>query len=105
MAQWVTSWPSGRIQCRCNWVTLVGLAASGPRAASARENHLTQHLQECRQASERRDSAMPSYEYECKQCGRKFEAMQSFEEHDRHEDHDRHQPLQCPKCGSRKVEQ
>ena len=48
---------------------------------------------------------MPSYEYECIQCGRKFEAMQTFEEHDRHEDHDRHRPLNCPKCGSTKVEQ
>jgi putative FmdB family regulatory protein len=48
---------------------------------------------------------MPSYEYECGQCGRKFEAMQTFAEHDRHEDHDRHRPLKCPKCGSRKVEQ
>jgi putative FmdB family regulatory protein len=47
---------------------------------------------------------MPSYEYGCTQCGRKFEAMQTFEEHDRREDHDRHRPLKCPHCGSRKVE-
>ena len=48
---------------------------------------------------------MPSYEYECTKCGGKFEAMQTFEEHDRHEDHDRHQLLKCPYCGSTKVEQ
>jgi putative FmdB family regulatory protein len=48
---------------------------------------------------------MPQYEYECTQCGKKFEAMQTFEEHDRHEDHDRHARLKCPDCGSKKVEQ
>ena len=60
---------------------------------------------ERRQSAERKDTAMPSYEYECTKCGRKFEAMQTFEEHDRHEDHDRHQLLKCPHCGSTKVEQ
>ena len=39
---------------------------------------------ERRQSAERRDTAMPSYEYECTKCGRKFEVMQTFEEHDRH---------------------
>jgi putative FmdB family regulatory protein len=48
---------------------------------------------------------MPYYDYECTDCGKEFEALQSFEEHDRHEDHDRHQRLTCPECGSRKVEQ
>ena len=48
---------------------------------------------------------MPYYDYECKECGKQFEAQQSFEEHDRHVDHDKHQKLNCPKCGSRKVEQ
>ncbi len=48
---------------------------------------------------------MPYYEYECRQCGQKFESFQTYEEHDHHEDHDRHQPLKCPGCGSRKVEQ
>jgi predicted Zn-ribbon and HTH transcriptional regulator len=31
--------------------------------------------------------------------------MQTFEEHQRHEDHDSHQPLRCPKCGGKKLEQ
>jgi putative FmdB family regulatory protein len=48
---------------------------------------------------------MPSYEYECTQCGKRFEAWQSFEEHDRHEQHGVHKPLACPKCRSTKVEQ
>jgi putative FmdB family regulatory protein len=48
---------------------------------------------------------MPYYEYECTRCGKKFEATQTFVEHDRHEDHDRHQPLKCPQCGSTNVKQ
>jgi putative FmdB family regulatory protein len=48
---------------------------------------------------------MPYYEYVCMECGKRFEALQSFEEHDRHQDHERHEPLKCPKCGSAKVEQ
>jgi putative FmdB family regulatory protein len=48
---------------------------------------------------------MPCYEYECTRCEGKFEAIQTFEEHDRHEDHDRHKRLKCPECGSTKVEQ
>jgi putative FmdB family regulatory protein len=48
---------------------------------------------------------MPYYEYRCAACGQQFDALQSFEEHDRHEDHDRHEPLACPHCGSSQVEQ
>ena len=48
---------------------------------------------------------MPYYEYECTECGNKFEALQTIEEHDRHEDHDRHEPLRCPRCGGTQVEQ
>ena len=48
---------------------------------------------------------MPYYEYACTECGKRFEALQSFEEHDRHEDHELHKPLTCPKCGSVEVEQ
>jgi putative FmdB family regulatory protein len=48
---------------------------------------------------------MPYYEYECSQCGKQFEALQSFAEHDRHEEHERHGRLKCPKCGSKRLEQ
>ncbi len=48
---------------------------------------------------------MPYYEYKCSHCGKKFEAIQTFEEHDRHLDHDEHNRLKCPKCGSTDVEQ
>ena len=48
---------------------------------------------------------MPQYEYECRDCGKTFEAYQNYEEHDRHEDHDKHQQLCCPGCGSKQVEQ
>jgi putative FmdB family regulatory protein len=48
---------------------------------------------------------MPYYEYECKDCGKEFEALQTFEEHDRHEDHEKHAELACPSCGGHKIEQ
>jgi putative FmdB family regulatory protein len=48
---------------------------------------------------------MPYYDYECTECHKQFEALQTFEEHDRHKDHDKHKHLTCPSCGSRKVEQ
>jgi putative FmdB family regulatory protein len=48
---------------------------------------------------------MPYYDYECTDCGKKFEALQTFAEHDRHEKHDQHAPLTCPKCGSKDVRQ
>jgi putative FmdB family regulatory protein len=48
---------------------------------------------------------MPRYEYECGECGKRFDAMQTFDEHDQHVDHDHHEPLECPGCHSRKVEQ
>lgn len=48
---------------------------------------------------------MAHYDYRCAECGKKFEAVQTFAEHDRREDHEHHRKLVCPKCGSRKVEQ
>lgn len=42
---------------------------------------------------------MADYEYECKDCGEKFEVHQTFAEHDR----ERNQA--CPKCGSQDVDQ
>jgi putative FmdB family regulatory protein len=48
---------------------------------------------------------MPYYDYECPRCGKRFEAVQSFEEHERGQDHEKHRPLKCPKCGSPKVTQ
>ena len=42
---------------------------------------------------------MANYEFECEDCQEKFAVQQTFAEHDR-------QPKpECPKCGSRKVEQ
>lgn len=42
---------------------------------------------------------MADYEFECNDCGEKFEAHQTFAEHDR-------EPKpHCPKCGSHDVEQ
>jgi putative FmdB family regulatory protein len=42
---------------------------------------------------------MPTYDFECKQCGAQFSEKQSFEEHDHHK------KVKCPQCGSLKVEQ
>jgi putative FmdB family regulatory protein len=42
---------------------------------------------------------MPNYEYECRECGKTFTEKQSFAEYDKHK------KVQCPKCGSEKVEQ
>ena len=42
---------------------------------------------------------MPTYEYRCKDCGRKFTKVMSLG------DHERHPRPPCPKCESRSVEQ
>jgi len=42
---------------------------------------------------------MPTYEYRCKNCGRRFDKAMTFEQHEK-----RARPA-CPKCRSRKVEQ
>ena len=42
---------------------------------------------------------MPTYEYRCQQCGRRFEKVMSFTEHGKRPKHP------CPRCGSRKVQQ
>lgn len=47
---------------------------------------------------------MPYYEYECADCGERFEALQTIAEHEQRQQHDSQQPLACPKCGSRRVE-
>lgn len=41
---------------------------------------------------------MPTYEYECKDCKKKFTLIQSISEHDKTE-------TVCPKCKSTKVKQ
>ncbi len=41
---------------------------------------------------------MPTYEYQCKECTKKFERIEHIEEHDTSN------PT-CPKCGSEKVAQ
>jgi putative FmdB family regulatory protein len=42
---------------------------------------------------------MPTYEFECRQCGETFTRTETFAEHDRRKTN------KCPKCSSRKVEQ
>ena len=39
---------------------------------------------------------MPTYQYRCEKCGKRFERTETISEHERVEP-------QCPKCGSRKV--
>ena len=45
-----------------------------------------------------RTIAMPNYEFRCSGCGEPFSVHESVKDHDQHKE-------QCPKCGSRKVEQ
>ena len=42
---------------------------------------------------------MPTYDYRCRKCGKRFEKAMTFSEHDRAAE-----PA-CPKCGSRAVAQ
>ncbi|MFQ5850773.1 MAG: zinc ribbon domain-containing protein [Candidatus Binatia bacterium] len=41
---------------------------------------------------------MPTYEYRCAKCGRRFSLVLSIKEHDSNR-------AKCPKCGSRKLNQ
>jgi putative FmdB family regulatory protein len=41
---------------------------------------------------------MPLYDYVCNDCHKTFEQALTLDEHD-------HQPVKCPKCGSKNVEQ
>jgi putative FmdB family regulatory protein len=41
---------------------------------------------------------MPSYDYRCPNCKKKFTAMLSMREHDA-------KKAKCPKCGGKKLEQ
>jgi putative FmdB family regulatory protein len=41
---------------------------------------------------------MPSYDYRCPKCKKKFTAMLSIREHDAGK-------VKCPKCGGKKLEQ
>ena len=41
---------------------------------------------------------MPTYEFRCSGCGKKFEHQETVAQHDRHRE-------VCPDCSSRKVEQ
>jgi putative FmdB family regulatory protein len=41
---------------------------------------------------------MPSYEYRCSDCKKKFTLILSIKDHDS-------KKAKCPKCGSKKVEQ
>ncbi len=41
---------------------------------------------------------MPTYEFQCKECGKRFVLTETFKEHEKHCE-------KCPKCGSNKIEQ
>jgi putative FmdB family regulatory protein len=41
---------------------------------------------------------MPSYDYQCPECKKKFSLMLTIKEHDGGK-------VKCPKCGGKKVEQ
>ena len=41
---------------------------------------------------------MPTYEYRCAKCGKKFERHENVKEHEKHH-------ARCPKCGSKRVAQ
>ena len=41
---------------------------------------------------------MPTYQYRCDKCGKKFERAESMSEHETSN-------AKCPKCGSKKVSQ
>ncbi len=45
---------------------------------------------------------MPTYEYLCKKCKKRFEMLLSMTEHDKLK---KKQNQKCPKCGSLRVEQ
>ena len=47
---------------------------------------------------ENRGTTMPTYEYVCGNCGKKFSAVLTFAEHDKGR-------IACPACKSRKVTQ
>ncbi len=39
---------------------------------------------------------MPTYEFECKKCGHKFNLVESITDHDKHRE-------KCPQCASAKI--
>ena len=39
---------------------------------------------------------MPTYEFECKKCGHKFNLVESINEHDKHRE-------KCPQCAASEV--
>ncbi len=41
---------------------------------------------------------MPTYEYRCRKCGKKFSEVMTMAEHDK-------KKVKCPKCGSTQVGQ
>ena len=44
---------------------------------------------------------MAVYEFECQECGKRFEVSTSISEHDRLKE----SPPECPKCGKRETRQ
>jgi len=50
------------------------------------------------QRSRRERETMPTYEYHCKECNKKFDLMMTISQHEKAK-------VVCPKCNSKKVEQ
>jgi putative FmdB family regulatory protein len=46
-----------------------------------------------------KETDMPRYDYECKECGHEFEVILTLRQHE-----EAHKPA-CPKCKSHKVQQ
>ncbi|MGA2283877.1 MAG: zinc ribbon domain-containing protein [Candidatus Dormibacteria bacterium] len=44
---------------------------------------------------------MPTYEFECRDCSKRFEIVTSIHEHDKL----RNEPPACPECGKRETRQ
>jgi putative FmdB family regulatory protein len=44
------------------------------------------------------EEAMPTYDFQCEKCKKKFTLTETFSDHDRHAE-------ACPKCGSKQVKQ
>ena len=49
-------------------------------------------------ARQRSERTMPTYDYQCQACGKRFHEQLTVVRHEKHQ-------AQCPKCGSKRVRQ